>query len=38
MLAEIPLIGVNVKVKDSTVGTITDINGNFTPQTRKEIF
>lgn len=33
-----PLIGVNVKVKDSTVGTITDINGNFTLQTRKEIF
>ena len=30
-----PLIGVNVKVKDSTVGTITDINGNFTLQTRK---
>ena len=29
------MIGVNVKVKDSTVGTITDINGNFTLQTRK---
>ena len=30
-----PLIGVNVKVKDSTVGTITDINGNFSLQAKK---
>ena len=30
-----PLIGVNVKVKGSNVGTITDIDGNFTIRTKK---
>ena len=30
-----PLIGVNVKIKGSNVGTITDIDGNFTIRTKK---
>ena len=30
-----PLIGVNVKVKGATVGTITDFDGNFSLQTKK---
>ena len=30
-----PLVGVNVKVKGSSVGTITDLNGNFILQVRK---
>ena len=30
-----PLIGVNVKVKGSNIGTITDIDGNFTLGTKK---
>lgn len=30
-----PLIGVNVKVKGSNIGTITDMDGNFTIRTKK---
>lgn len=34
-VAGTPLIGVNVKVKGSTVGVITDLDGNFTLQANK---
>ena len=33
-----PLIGVNVKVKDATSGTITDMDGNFNLQVKKGDF